>query len=692
MVDKVLEHLGEHRLELGPAAEAVGQGHWRYTVDSAGIGWLVLDKTDSSVNTISGAVLRDLEGHVEQIEANPPEALVIRSAKSAAFAAGADIEGFAELADRDAEGELRAAHAVLDRLEGLSSRTIAVVHGATLGAGFELTLACDYRIAVEGASFAFPEVHLGLHPGLGGTFRLTGLIDPTEAMTLILTGKPADAGKAKDLGIVDMVTQERHVAAAVRAIVAGEVDHNSRGLAAKAYKLAPARRVAARRMRAKTEEKAPREHYPAPWALIDLWEQHGGSESEMQTAEIESFAELLRSNTCRNLVRAFFLRQALKGKARGEDEIGHVHVVGAGEMGAQIAPWAALNGKLVTLGDMELAPLGAAMKSAAGICKDKHLSSIETREVLDRLIPDPRGYGLAHADLVIEAGPEDAETKAKIYAELGPGMKSGAILATNTSSLPMTELATRVRAPSRFAGLHFFNPVSKMHLVEVVTHERTSNRTRERLTAFCGAIDRLPVRVGDYPGFLVNRALTPYLLEAMVLLDEGVDKESVDRAALSFGMPMGPVTLADQVGLDICLSVAKSLRDNLPVPMAHIPDWVHTMVEDGKTGKKAGQGFYDWSSGPPKPGMEAPESDDMTDRLILPMINACAECLRMGVVESEDTVDGAMIFGTGFAPFRGGPMHYARSRGFANIQTGLHGLTEAHGARFAPDAYWTAHG
>ncbi|MGB3244778.1 MAG: 3-hydroxyacyl-CoA dehydrogenase NAD-binding domain-containing protein [Sulfitobacter sp.] len=686
MTGPVLEYLDKTKLELG-AADA-RSGNWRTGRDDNGVLWLVLDKQDTGTNTISEDVIRELETHITAAEADLPAALVIRSAKHAGFAAGADMTGFDTMSDDGADDLLRQGHDVLDRIEALSCPTICVVHGAALGAGFELALACDYRIAVEGASFGFPEVQLGLHPGLGGTFRLPALIDPTEAMTMMLTGKTAHTTRAKSLGIANAVVEERHVAAAVSAAVAGKIEKHEQGLKARALGLEQARGLIARQMRSQTETKAPKSHYPAPHALIKLWEEHGSDRRAMQQGEIQSFATLLKSDTSKNLRRVFFLRQKLKNTTGNDDGIAHVHVIGAGAMGAEIAVMAAIKGKTVTLGDLETEPLGRALKQATEICKDQHLSKIQTRDALDRLIPDPKSYGIARADLIIEAAPERLELKEKIYAGLKGRMKNGAILASNTSSLSVDALATAAPAKSRFAGLHFFNPVSKIDLVEVVRGKATNDKTMRRLAAFCGAIGKLPAQVGDYPGFVVNRALTPYLMEAMVLMEEGLSKEVIDTAALRFGMPMGPVTLADQVGLDIGLHVAESLRGNLDTPMAEISSTLRDKVEAGELGKKTGMGFYDWSDGTPHPNVEGDLPDDLTDRLILPMLNACVEVLRKNVAQSEDQIDGAMVFATGWAPFRGGPMQYARSRGIDDIIARLEELEAAHGPRFAPDAGW----
>ncbi len=691
MTGPVLAFLGETKLELGAAVKQLG--NWRTGRDDNGVLWLVLDQKDTGTNTISEDVIRELDGHIKAAENHLPVALVIRSAKQSGFAAGADITSFDAMSDEGAVDLLKQGHGVLDRIEALKCPTICVVHGVALGAGFELALACDYRIATPGASFAFPEVQLGLHPGLGGTFRLPALIDPTEAMTLMLTGKTAHTKRAKSLGIVDIIVQERHVAATVQAASNGEIDEHEQGLKARALGFETTRNLVARQMRSQTEKKAPKAHYPAPYALIELWEEHGGDRDDMQRGEIESFAKLLKTDTSKNLRRVLFLRQQLKDAGRGDDHITHVHVIGAGAMGAEIAAMAAIKGKRVTLGDVKTDPLGRAVKQAAQICKDKHLSRTQTRDALDRLMPDPKGYGIASADLIIEAATEKIDLKEKIYAGLKGKMKNGAILVSNTSSLSVDDLVSHAPAKTRFAGLHFFNPVSHIDLVEVIKGDATSGTTADRLAAFCRAIGKLPAAVGDYPGFVVNRALTPYLMEAMVLMDEGVSKEVIDTAALQFGMPMGPVTLADQVGLDIGLHVAESLRDNLDKPMADISDTLRKKVETDDLGKKTGKGFYDWSDGVPHPDADMGDApDDLTDRLILPMLDACVEVLRRRVAKNEDQVDGAMIFATGWAPFRGGPMHYARSRGIDDIVTRLQELQQVHGPRFDPDEGWQSLG
>ncbi|MBI6628510.1 3-hydroxyacyl-CoA dehydrogenase NAD-binding domain-containing protein [Pontibaca salina] len=683
----VLNHLPDPADRHPPHPDGVTT--WRMGRDDENIAWLLLDCPDSGTNTISQTVLSDLDYILDGLEHDHPRALVLRSAKPAGFAAGADLTMIADMSGDDATKLLRQGHAVLDRLAALSVPTIAVVHGAALGAGFEIALACDHRIAVEGASFGFPEVQLGLHPGLGGTFRLTALINPAAAMKMMLTGKPAHDRKAKALGIADAVVPERHVASAVRLACADKLKTGMQGLRATAMRTQAARTLAVRKMRSKTEERAPRDHYPAPHALIDLWEENATDAKAMQKAEIVSFANLLKTDAAKNLIRIFFLRQNLRARAKGEDGIAHVHVIGAGAMGAEIAAWAAIRGKRVTLTDVKPEPLGMAVKRAVKICREKHLDKIEALAALDRLMPDPDGIGSAHADLVIEAVPENPELKVKIYADLAKRMKNDAILATNTSSLRLAALAGAVADPAQFAGLHFFNPVSRMKLVEVVAHERSSRKVLDRLHAFCGAIDRLPAPVRDDPGFLVNRVLMPYLMEGMLLLDEGHPKEVIDAAGLRFGMPMGPLALADQIGLDICLDVGENLKASLDKPLADVLQRLRDKVESGDTGKKAGQGFYDWSVGTPRPDTDRTIPHSMTDRLILPLCDAAMECLRNKVVADADTLDAAVIFATGFAPFRGGPLQYARKRGPDQITRILRELAAKHGDRFIPDEGWT---
>jgi 3-hydroxyacyl-CoA dehydrogenase/enoyl-CoA hydratase/3-hydroxybutyryl-CoA epimerase len=445
-------------------------------------------------------------------------------------------------------------------------------------------------------------------------------------------------------------------------------------------------------MRSEAEKAAPHENYPAPYALIDLWEKHGGDTAAMLAAEKTSFANLMVTPTAQNLIRVFFLREQMKKLAGSGNTIGHVHVIGAGAMGGDIAAWCANQDMRVTLADMKPEPIANAMKRASDLFGKIMHKRTDTRDALDRLIPDLDGEGVRNADLIIEAVPEKLELKQKVYAGLEPKLKAGAILATNTSSIPLQDLRTTLEKPERLLGLHFFNPVSRLQLVEVVSHDGTDPEMLKQALAFVGAIDRLPLPVKSSPGFLVNRALTPYMLEAMVMLDERIDKSVIDAAAEKFGMPMGPIELADQVGLDICLDVGDMLRSKFGDALPPTPAWLREKVSKGELGRKTGKGFYLWKDGKADKSPGAPHTtqptSEMIDRLMLPMSNVCVACLREGIVDNADVVDGAMIFGTGYAPFRGGPLNYARTRGPDNVVSTLRALVTKFGDRFAPDAGW----
>src|SRR5215470_5527313 len=610
---KVLDVLKPRELELGPLAGAPSGiwRNWKLARDENGIAWLGLDKPNSSANTLSQEVLTELNDVLAVLERDQPLGVILRSAKPGGFIAGADIREFRNMADAAAvESRLIQAHAVIDRLDNLPVPVVAVVHGYCLGGGLEIALACDHRIAVDDARLGFPEVMLGLHPGLGGTVRLPRLINPLEAMTMMLTGRNVHARRAKSIGLVDAVVPERHVKAAATAAVTGGLKTQRghlRSMLIDVVNSTYGRKLAAKRMRMETVKKAPPAHYPAPGALIDLWEKNGGNPQDMQRAEIVSFARLLVTDTSRNLVRVFFLREKLKGLADGKWAGRHVHVIGAGAMGGDIAAWCAWQGFTVTLADMVAAPLGKAIERAADLYGKIGHNRVDIRAALDRLTPDLTGEGLRSADLVIEAVPEVLELKRKVYAATVPKMKPDAILATNTSSIPLEELRAGLNRPDRFVGLHFFNPVSRMQLVEVVSHDQVSADVLAKSRAFLGRIDRLPAPVKSSPGFLVNRALMPYMMEAFIMLDAGVPKETIDAAAEEFGMPMGPIELADEVGLDICLSVAEHLRgalkpsadgrDMFERPLPEVPQWLQDKVKKGELGRKTGKGLYEWKNG-----------------------------------------------------------------------------------------------
>jgi 3-hydroxyacyl-CoA dehydrogenase/enoyl-CoA hydratase/3-hydroxybutyryl-CoA epimerase len=689
MDSKIMNVLKEHDLELGPTPSEGPYKNFKLTRDEEGIAWLLFDRAGASANTLSTEVLEEFSQIIGTLESERPVGLVLRSAKRSGFIAGADINEFRGLSDVSVvETQLGHGHAILDRLENLKLPTVAVIHGFCLGGGLEVVLACDMRIAIDGARFGFPEVLLGLHPGFGGTARSTHLFNPLEAMTMMLTGKNIDARKAKSLGLVDAVTQERHVRNAVKDAIFGRLKRKRSPLVS-LMNFGPVRGLLASRMRSETKKKAAPENYPAPYALIDLWEKHGGGRAKMLAEEKPSFAKLMVTTTAQNLIRVFFVRDEMKKMGGGKSPVKHVHVIGAGAMGGDIASWCANQGLQVTLADMQPAAIAGAMKRASALFSKIIRAKIGQRDALDRLVPDMTGEGARHADLIIEAVPEKLELKQKIYAGLEEVMKPGAILATNTSSIPLEELRTTLKSPQRLLGIHFFNPVSRLQLVEVISHDQVDPQELANAMKFVGSIDRLPLPVKSSPGFLVNRALMPYLIEALLMLDEKIDKLTIDEAAEKFGMPMGPIELADQVGLDICLAVGDELRSKLGDSIPAAPEWLRDKVAKGELGRKTGRGFYEWKDGRVQKGhAHVQATPEMIDRLVLPMSNVCVACLREGIVDNPDTVDGAMIFGTGYAPFRGGPLNYARERGPENVANALSALAAKYGDRFKPDAGW----
>lgn len=665
--------------------------NWLSRLDQDHMLWLQLDKKESSTNTLSAEVLQELDDILTEVEKKSPKALIIGSAKPAGFCAGADINAFKNTSESEMTDLLKRGHAVLDRLAALTIPTVAVIHGHCLGGGLELALACQKRIGIkDGLEMGFPEIRLGVHPGLGGTFRLNRLISPIAAMTMMLTGKSVYDIQAKKRGLIDDLIEQRHIVNAIHAAVSGKIKQRRRSFKNYLLNTPVARKITAKKMRSMSEKKAPAANYPAPYALIDLWEQNGVDIKKMQTAEIASFARLMVGETAQNLVRVFFLHQSLKNLAESRSEIQHVHVIGTGSMGGDIAAWCALRGVKVTLSDQKAEPIAQAINNTEQLCRDKHQSEAETRSALDRLIPDMHNTGLEKADLIIEAVPEKIDIKQNLYQSIEPKIKDNAVLVSNTSSILIEELAGHLKNPARFLGLHFFNPVSRMLMVEVIGHENTSSDVLQRMLSFTRDIGKVPVPVTSAPGFLVNRALTPYLLEAIVMLEEGIDKEQIDGTAKNFGMPMGPIELADQIGLDICIHVADMLARTLDKPMVKIPDSVRKKVDNGELGKKSDKGFYVWKNGKAQHenGAENKADDKITDRLILPMLDACVECYRKGVVKNLDHLDGAMIFATGFAPFRGGPIHYAQARGLDEIVSTLNRMAESYGERFVPDKGW----
>jgi 3-hydroxyacyl-CoA dehydrogenase/enoyl-CoA hydratase/3-hydroxybutyryl-CoA epimerase len=673
--------------------EGLRFNHWKTSLDDSGIVTLTLDRANSSVNALSREVLDELGQIVERLSIEKPAGVLIHSAKPGGFAVGADIKEFVEYAKQGTVLQnIENGQRVFEALARLPCPTVAAVHGACMGGGTELILACRQRIAADDdrTRIGLPEVMLGIHPGWGGTARLPRLIGAPDALPLMLTGKALSARRAAALGVVDRLAPPNELLAEARALLRRpHVRPVAQRLKAWATNTWPARQILAPMVVKQTAAKVRKEHYPAPFALINVWQRGGSSIQQRLKLEARSVAKLAETSTARNLIRIFLLQERLKGQGAGvEHGIEHVHVVGAGVMGGDIAAWAAFKGFQVTLQDREMKFIQPALDRARQLYEKKLKSPEKVEETARRLRADVEGKGVAQADLAIEAIFENPEAKKALYATIEPQFQADEILATNTSSIPLDELRQGLKAPQRFLGLHFFNPVAQMPLVEVVRHDGLDPLVEKRALAFCKAIGKLPVAVKGTPGFLVNRILMPYLLEAMRLYNEGVPGPVLDKEAKKFGMPMGPIELADTVGLDVCASVGKELAPFLGL---ELPPGIEDKLAAGKRGKKDGQGFYVWQEGKP----QKPEVDpdyvvpaDLQDRMLLPMVNEAVACLADGVVDDPDLLDAGVIFGTGFAPFRGGPIQYVRSEGVGVIKGKLERLAQRHGERFAPKQGW----
>ncbi len=665
--------------------------HWHIETRNDGILILSIDRKDTNANTLCQAVLLELDAIIERIAFAPPKGLIIRSSKKAGFIAGADI---AEFASFDEKGTVLEAitngQNIFQRIAELPCPTVAVIHGHCMGGGTELSLACSARVASndESTRIGLPEVKLGIYPGWGGSVRLPRLVGAPAAFDMMLTGRTLSGFAAKAIGLVDIVTEQPlMINKAVELIERGAQRPFKQKAVAYLSNTWLARKILSGVLVKQVARKAKKDHYPAPFSLISTWQRSGGMPVRAALKqEGFSVAKLAQTPTARNLTRIFFLQERLKSLGGKDHGIEHVHVIGAGVMGGDIAAWCALKGFTVTLQDRELKYIQPAMERADKLFERKIKNESKREAGRARLVADVDGEGVAKADLIIEAIFENLEAKQSLYALLESKMKASALLVSNTSSIALNTLSEKLANPAQFAGLHYFNPVALMPLVEIVKHDKGSSETERRLAAFCRVIDKLPVPVAGTPGFLVNRILAPYMQEAIIAFSEGIPGRAIDKATLDFGMPMGPIELVDTVGLDVAASVGKIMAEfhGQAVPEAF-------KVEDGKRGKKDGQGLYKWENGKAiKPELpkdyQAPA--DLQDRLVFALLNEAVSCLHQGVVADEDLLDAGVIFGTGFAPFRGGPIAHIKAVGAQVCLEKLKLLEAKYGARFAPKAGW----
>jgi 3-hydroxyacyl-CoA dehydrogenase / enoyl-CoA hydratase / 3-hydroxybutyryl-CoA epimerase len=667
---------------------------WRLTRDADGIATLTIDRPGSSANTLSQVVLLELEQQLALLRNTPPRGLIVCSGKASGFIAGADIREFTTFRNA-AEGfeHIRIGQRIFDQIEALPCPTVAAIAGFALGGGLELALACRYRVAVGDArlSLGLPEVQLGIHPGFGGTVRAVRLLGVRVAMELMLTGKPIRAERALATGLVDKLVAAGELLVAARQILLALPAPRAAPLLDRLLGLPGMRALLRPSLEARVGRQARRDHYPAPYAIIELWVRYGARGRAAYDAEAHSIARLFTTEAARGLVRVFLLQDRLKalgGKPAGT--LKRVHVVGAGVMGGDIAAWCALRGLEVTLQDREQKFVQPALTRAGALFERRIRDPAERAAAGSRLHADVAGDGVPQADVVIEAIFEDPDAKRALYAQLEPRLGAGAVFATNTSSITLETLAARLADPGRLIGLHFFNPVAQMPLVEVIHSAQTRPEPLAAAMAFARRLDKLPLPCRSGPGFLVNRVLFPYLHEALYAAGEGVPLELIDQAATDFGMPMGPIELADVVGLDVVMHVGEIITHELGRDMPPFAQRLRELVAARQLGRKSGQGFYAWREGKAvRSGVTAAPPADLGDRLILALVNESAACLREQVVADADLVDAGVVFGTGFAPFRGGPLNYARTRGIEAVRARLEEFERRLGRRFRPDALWS---
>ena len=654
----------------------------RLELDADGIAWIVFDDPGAKVNVLGTETMMRLDSLLDELHRQPPKGVVIISAKPDIFIAGADIKELEKIETAGRAEELsRRGHAIFGKIAGLRCPTVAAIDGAALGGGCELALACRYRVATDNrrTQIGLPEVLLGIIPGWGGTQRLPRLIGVRAALGIIVAGKALNAGKAVRAGLVDAVCAPIALRETAKKIARGEwkpsrksvVIENAWGMRGVAC------RVVRRQVSAKT-----RGHYPAPLAAIDAVEQGlGKSLDEGLQIEARQFGSVAVTPQCKNLIRVFFLREkysklTLDGAPPVRKKFEKAGVLGAGVMGAGIAQWSAACGLVVRLKDIKPEFVANGIKRIAAAFQEgvqrRKISELDAQHGLERVHPTTEYTGFGDCDIVVEAVLEKIEVKRPVFQELVPLLKPECVIASNTSAIPIDDLAAATGRPEWFVGIHFFNPVHKMPLIEVVRGSRTAPGVVAAAVEFAKQLKKIVVVVNSAPGFVANRLLMPYLNEAGVLLAEGVSVEAIDNAMLAFGWPMGPLRLIDEVGIDVCVDVASELAAAFKDRMIVAP--VLTQVHNaGLKGRKAGDGFYVYagkneSVNPRIEKLIAAPQREMTaeaiqQRLMVVMVAEAKRCMKERVVEHEDDIDVALIFGLGFPPFRGGLVKWARDTG-----------------------------
>jgi len=631
--------------------------HFDLTVDDAGIAWLTMDVAGKSVNVLAQSVMRELGAAVRAVRSANPKGFVFRSGKPRGFIFGADVNEFAGFqSEQDVERHIHEVLAIFRMIEDMTCPTVILVDGICVGGGFELALAFDRIIAIDDAAcqVGFPEINLGLLPGYGGSARAAERMGPEPAMRLVLHGRPLKARDALAAAAFDHLVASRDALEdAARAAIRGEISRATPPKPADLKASIEAERTA---LLARTRP----ENMPAPFAILNHYSVDDLSKNNLLLNETGIFSKLMMTPASAGMRRNFQLTDAVKKGGRGDAAISHIHVIGAGTMGGDIAAVAAMTGYQVTLQDLSADAIDAAIARAGTLYERRLKDPKKVEAALSRLRADPDGEGLASADLLIEAVAENLQIKQAVFADAEARMRPDTIMATNTSAIPLEEIGSALRAPDRLIGMHFFNPVPVLPLVEIVYTAASRPDFVDRAMYVCGAMKKLPVRCKSSPGFLVNRALLPYLFKSIEVMMDGADPDMLDEALVRFGMPMGPIELCDQIGLDVCLGAGRVIGMSARVE-AHLGE----MIEAGTIGRKSGKGFYEWDG---KKAVRARAAHDEADfdavaaDLLAPLVAECRAAVDENVVDSADMADAACIFGIGFPAFRGGPLFWAESQ------------------------------
>ena len=636
-----------------------GLQHWSVSVDADNLCWLILDVAGKSVNVLTHAVMAELGQILDWLDQQDTIAGIgMLSGKPGGFVYGADIAEFELLTTADdVLQHMQMVHGLFNRIESFGAPTIVGIDGIAVGGGLEIALTFDRLLttASNKTKLGFPEVNLGILPGYGGSGRAYGRVGTAVVTEMMMSGKPLSANAALAAGLIDETVDD---AADLQPTMATWLTQQSQQKPPRQQRENTADQSALDAARAQFLRRLRADHTPAPFAIIDHVARHGHSAAAMSAGEMDIFPDLMVGTASKNLRRLYYLTDKVRKTARGNSAIQNLHVVGAGVMGGDIAAVAAMSGLNVTLTDMNETAMNAAIDRAAQLFARRLKSDDKITAARNRLTADPDGHGAAHADLVIEAVAEKLPVKQAVFAALEQVIKPDAILATNTSAIPLEDIAAALQDPSRLIGLHFFNPVPVLPLVEVIWSQYSNQDFVTRGMQFAGQIGKMPIRCQSAPGFLVNRALLPYMFKAVEAVAAGENADQIDESLVDFGMPMGPIELCDQVGLDVCLDVGMVLGI-APATEAVLRE----KCEAQNLGRKTGTGFYQWDGNRPirpRAAVDAVRMADIAAAMLAPMIEQCQQAVDEGVVDSADSADAGMIFGTGFPGFRGGPLHWSQ--------------------------------